>query len=81
MRSSWLRLSGVARLEAFELAYQAIAKQVEVTDCIEDLVLHEFVFIAKAVFVQYTIRVDHNGVFNAAAECEVVLAQVLDAHL
>ncbi|KAI1695563.1 diguanylate cyclase, GGDEF domain-containing protein [Ditylenchus destructor] len=24
------------------------------------------------------IRVDHNGVFNAAAECEVVLAQVLD---
>ncbi|MNF74254.1 hypothetical protein D3C84_562820 [compost metagenome] len=68
----------MAGLEALELTNQAIAQQVEVTNCIEDLVLHEFVFIAKAVFVQYAIGVDHNSVFNAAAECEVVLAQVLD---
>ena len=62
----------MARLEAFELAYQAIAQQVEVTDCIEDLVLHEFVFIAKAVFVQYTIRVDHDRVFRNRTQSATV---------
>jgi hypothetical protein len=45
----------VAGLEALELADQAVAQQVEVADGIEDLVLDEFVFVAKAVFVEYAI--------------------------
>src|SRR3546814_4461034 len=68
----------VAGLEALELTNQAIAQQVEVADCIENLVLDEFVFITKTVLVQHAIGIDHDRVFNTAAECEVVLAQVLD---
>ncbi|MNN36453.1 hypothetical protein D3C81_1503520 [compost metagenome] len=40
--------------------------------------LDEFVFVTKAVFIEHAVLVDHDGVFHAAAEREVVLAQVLD---
>ncbi|KPX63191.1 Uncharacterized protein ALO39_05539 [Pseudomonas syringae pv. lapsa] len=66
------------RFETPELTNQAVAQQVEVTDGVEDFVFDEFVLVPQAVFVQYTVLVDHDGVFHAAAECEVVLAQVLD---
>src|SRR5690554_8053232 len=65
-------------LEAAELAYQALAQQVEVTDGIEDLVLDEFVLVAQAVFVKYAILVHHNGIVHTATQSQGLRAQVFD---
>src|SRR5690606_42125576 len=65
-------------LEAAELAYQALAQQVEVTDGIEDLVHDEFVFVTQAVFVQYALLVHHNGIVRTATQSLVLRAQVFD---
>src|SRR5450432_1300230 len=43
------RMSG---FEAAELADQAMSQQIQVADCIEDLVLDELVLITQSVFVQ-----------------------------
>ena len=39
--------------------------------------LHEFVFIAKAVFVQYTVIIEHNRVIHVAAQREIAGPQAL----
>src|SRR5690606_21290857 len=73
-----LVVEGMTGLEAAELAYQALAQQVEVTDGIEDLVLDEFVLVTQAVFVQYAILVHHNGIVHTATQSQVLRAQVFD---
>ena len=66
----------MARLVAAELADQAVAEQVQVADRVEDLVLHELVFVAQAVLVQDPVIVEHDRVVEVAAERQVLRAHV-----
>ena len=54
----------MARLEALELADQAVAQQVEIADGVEDLVLDEFVLVTQAVLVEDTVVVQHDRVVH-----------------
>ena len=68
----------MAGLETLVGTQNSQAKQVQVADGIEHLVTHEFIFETQAVFVHHALVVDHDGVVHAAAQREVVGAQVLD---
>src|SRR6185295_13853823 len=61
----------VTGLVAAELADEAVAEKIEVTDRIEDLVLHELVLVAQAVFVEHAEVVEHDRVVEVAAEREI----------
>ncbi len=63
---------------AAEFADQTGAQQVQITDGIENLVLHEFVLVTQAVFIEHTGFVHHDGVLNTAAERQIVRAEELD---
>jgi hypothetical protein len=64
----------VAGLVAAELADEAVAKQVEIANGVEDLVLHELVFVAQAVLVEHPEIVEHDGIVEIAAEREIARA-------
>ncbi len=68
-------------LVAGEGADQAVPEQVQIADRIENLVLDELVVVAQPVLVEHAVIVEHDRVVLAAAEREVVRAQVLDVFL
>src|SRR5690554_147775 len=68
----------MARFIAMELANQALAKQVQITNGIQDLVLDELVLITQAVFIKHGIFINHDGIINTATERQVVCPQVFD---
>src|SRR5665213_4384552 len=56
---------------AAELADQTVTEQVQIANCIQDLVLHELVFVAQAIFIQHPYIIQHDGVIEIAAEGEI----------
>ena len=62
----------MAGLVPAELADEAVPEQIQVPDCVEDLVLHELVFVAQSVLVQDPVVVEYDRVFEVATEREIV---------
>ena len=54
-----------------------MTQQVKVSDGIEDLVLDELIFVAKAIVIKDSVIVDHDSVIKVAAQREVVLSKCL----
>ena len=65
------------RFVAAEFTDQAVPQQVQIADRVENLVLHEFIFVAQAVFVQHPIVVEHDGIVHIAAERQIARPQAL----
>src|SRR5690349_24311107 len=61
-----------------ELADEAVTEKIEIADRIEDLVLHEFVFVAQAVLVEHAKIIEHDRVVEVAAEREIARAHRLE---
>src|SRR6185312_15816914 len=68
----------MARLVRVVGANQAVAKQVQVANRVEDLVLDELILVAQAVLVQHPVIVQHHGIVHRAAQGQVCLPQDLD---
>ena len=60
-----------------EMADQWGARKVEVTKGIENLVTHEFVFVAQAAFVEDLVAADDHGVVQGSAKGQPRGAQVI----
>jgi hypothetical protein len=76
-RSSWL-FRAWPDLWAAKRGQQGMAGEVEVADGVEDLVLDELVGVAQAIAVEHPVFVHHDGVFQAAAQGQALVAQGFD---
>src|SRR5688572_29096462 len=61
-----------------ELADQAMAQQVKISDGIQYLVLDELILVPQAILVQDTRIVDHDGILEISAQRQIVRAQLLN---
>ena len=68
----------VARLVAVERADEAVSQEIQIADCVEDLVFDELVLVAQTNFVQNSVVVQHDRVVHRSAEREVLFAQHFD---
>ncbi len=68
----------MARLVAVECPDQAVAEQIQIADRVQDLVLDEFVGIAKSILVEDAVVVDDDGIVEAPTQREALLAHRLD---
>ena len=65
----------MARFEAAELADQAVPQEIQIPDGIENLVLHEFIFVTQAVLIEHSIVIENDGVVHVAAERQIARPQ------
>ena len=62
----------MTRLESAILANEAVAKEIQVTNRIEHLVLNELVIVSEATIVKNLVVVDDNRVIHATAACQAL---------
>ena len=68
----------VSGFNTAELADQTVAQQIEITNCIKNLVLDELIFVTQAIFIEHVQLVDHNCIVHTAAQGHVLGTEVLD---
>lgn len=55
-----------------------MTQEIEISDCVQNLVLHELVTVAQTILIQDTEFVENNGVFQTTAQCQAIFAQIFD---
>ncbi len=73
-----LVIQRVTGLVTAECANEAVTEQVKIADGIQDLVLHELVAIAQAVFIQHPEVIEYDGIIEATAQGQLAFTQLLD---
>ena len=58
----------VPRFVRGERADHRMAEQIEVADCVEHLVLDEFVVVAQPVVIEHTVLIEHDCIVERSAE-------------
>ena len=62
----------MTRLESAILANEAVAKEIQVTNRIEHLVLNELVIVSEASIVKDLVIINDNRVIHATATCKAI---------
>jgi len=68
----------MSRFIAFELANQTIAQQVEISDGVEDFVLHELVFVSQPILIEDLVIADCNSIIHTGAKRQIAVAKLFE---